>query len=71
MARRKKPSVIMNCGADYYSLDRERIIEFSFQDGKGGLISFLLGQNGDPHLVQIYALDEGIDVTVSPPEKRP
>lgn len=38
--RARKPRVILTCGANTYSAPEERIIEFSFEDGTGGLISF-------------------------------
>lgn len=60
---RKRPSVVVNCIADRYVSERraERIIEFSYPDGSGGLISFRHTPDGVP-LVEVYRTDGAIRV---------
>lgn len=57
---RPKPRVNANGPADKYSGPNEKIVEFSFPDGKGGLISF--NTNGDHPVVDIYNFDPEIEI---------
>lgn len=65
MARRKsgKPIVTTKCPANAKAGPDETIIEFSFPQGGGGLISFRQGVIGA--LVEVYRVDQGIVVTAS------
>lgn len=67
MAKRRpsRPRVTVNCVADQYASDGERIIEFSDGEvGLGGLIS--LGMTPEGKLrVFIYRIDEDVEVIVS------
>ncbi len=58
-----KPKVILNCVAEQYSNQDERTIEFTFEDGKGGLINFRKLADGTP-IVDVYRIDEGIKILV-------
>ena len=61
--KRPRPRVITNCVADRFHVIDERIIEFSFPDGSGGLISFQSKQYpNDSNQVYIYRLDEDIEI---------
>lgn len=61
-----KPTVTTNPVANRYSAPRERIIEFFDRaTQKGGLIS-LMGKEDGTLSVQVYRLDEGVDVAISP-----
>lgn len=51
--KRKRPSVVVNCVADKYAVPGERIVEFGFGDGFGGLISLRTLQDGT-HVVDVY-----------------
>lgn len=62
----KKPRVIVNCVANKYAGETERIIEFVFPDGTGGLISFVTF-DGNKNRVDIYRTDPSI--IVLPPKK--
>jgi hypothetical protein len=46
----------------------ERVVEFTFPDGRGGLISLRQTAKG-PH-VEVYRMDEGISVAVSTKDRR-
>lgn len=56
---REKPAVFTKCVANYHAAPNERIIEFIFPDGRGGLISFSVG---DHPVIDIYNCDEGIEI---------
>lgn len=59
---RKRPAVIVNCVADRYAdRGRERIVEFSFPNGKGGLIAFRQSDGG-VCTINVYRMDEGVEV---------
>lgn len=62
----RKPKVSTKCVADKYASGSEKIIEFSFPDGTGGLICFFAGEN--ENRVDIYRLDKGIRVVVGKAE---
>lgn len=62
----KRCSVTVNCVADRYHAPNERIVEFTFPSGKGGLISFRLNANG-AEVVEVYRLDD--EIQVSTPEQ--
>lgn len=70
--RQRKPRVLSPCVAERYNRrPNERIIEFSFSDGTGGLISF---RQPDPERglvgrVEVYRTDG--KVSVSAPEDQP
>jgi len=57
----KRPSVTTKCVADTYHLQGERIVEFSFPNGKGGLISLMLDNYGNP-IVCLYNVDKEIEI---------
>lgn len=48
-----KPAVNLHCVASYYAREGERIIEISFADGSGCLLSLT---NGPPNKIEVYAL---------------
>ena len=59
-----KPTVSLRCPANAYTGPGERIVEFSFPDGSGGLISFRsIGPQATP-TVELYRLDPAIKVAV-------
>lgn len=58
--RRKRPSIVSPCVADHYASDGERIAEFSFPDGAGGLLSLRTSSNGR-NVIEIYRA-EGVKV---------
>ena len=58
---RLKPCVTTKCPAAHFAAERETIIEFSFSDGTGGLVSFREGTNGSK-IVDVYRVDKGIAV---------
>lgn len=47
--------------ASHYEAPNERIVEFSWPDGNGGLISFRQLNDGTP-IVELYRLDQAIVV---------
>lgn len=57
----KRPRVIVNCVADTYHLPQEKIIEFTFPDGSGGLMSLIVDNYGKP-VISLYNVDEAIDI---------
>jgi len=59
MTRNKKPRIITRCIADKYALPDEKIIEFSFPNGSGGLISFKMA---DHPIISLYRCDKDIEV---------
>jgi hypothetical protein len=57
-----RPSVtVRNNNVPGAAADGETIVEFSFQDSTGGLISFSIDAEGNPR-VELYRCDEGIRV---------
>jgi len=58
-----KPKVDTRCIANGYSMVDERIVEFTYSDGSGGLISF----RDEKHNLYIYAYDQGIDIKIGYP----
>ncbi len=61
MAKAKRPSVTVNPVADRYSMQGERIIEFSSEVG-GGLISLRVSNDGKQLLVDLYRCDPTVVV---------
>jgi hypothetical protein len=57
-----KPRVLLKCVANHYAARDERIIEFSFSDGSGGLIAF---HEEETNLVNVYRVDKNINVRVN------
>ena len=59
----KKPSVTLKCPANFHSMPEERIIEFSFLNGLGGLISFreIKGKS----VIELYRIDKDIQIRVN------
>jgi hypothetical protein len=53
--------VLTKCVANTYAGPAERIIEFSFPNGLGGLISLRYGSAGSC-TVDVYQVDQGIAV---------
>jgi hypothetical protein len=49
----RRPSVTTRCVADQYHAPNERIVEFSFPSGPGGLIAFRILHDGTP-VVDVY-----------------
>ncbi len=66
---KKRASVTVNCVADKYHAPNERIVEFSFPDGGGGLISFSTLSDGT-NIVQAYRV-EGAKILPSTRNERP
>lgn len=67
----KKPTVNTKCVADNYSMPSEKIIEISFPDGTGCLISLWVAEDRGGNLVNrvdVYRIDKGIDVVVGKSE---
>lgn len=64
----KKPKVTTRCPANADTGPRERIIEVSFADGTGCLISFTTWPNGK-HSIEVYRADSGIEVIDRVPRK--
>ena len=58
-----KPRVITNCVANHYAGPTERIIEYSFPDGSGGLISLFVDSDGNPR-VDLYRHDTNVQIVV-------
>lgn len=54
-----KPKISTRCPANQYAGPDERIIEFSFPNGEGGLISFKMG---DHPIVDVYNCDQTVEV---------
>lgn len=65
-----KPRVLMKCPANVHTGKNERIIEFAFADGTGGLISFRTSDDGS-NVVNVYCTDPSITVTAAHDEKTP
>lgn len=63
----KKPKITVNCVANQYAADNEQIVEFSFSNGIGGLIS-LRSTEGGKIIVELYNHDSGIEIRVSNPK---
>lgn len=59
-SRSKRPRVITRCVADRYASQGERIVEFTFPDGTGGLIS--LHSHGR-NVLSVYRVDPDIIIT--------
>jgi len=57
----KRPSVTTRCVADRYHGPTERIVEFGFPDGKGGLIAFSTDLNGE-NVIDVYRADQPLRV---------
>ena len=62
-----RPTVSTKCPADAYHGPHERIGEFTFPDGRGGLISFRVNALGQA-VVDVYRCDPGV-VVMPPPVK--
>lgn len=60
---RKKVRVISPCVADRYAGPRERIVEFSGSEGKGGLISIREDERGQI-VIEVYRADKGVFIRV-------
>ena len=65
---RGKPRVVTACVANRYTGPEKRIIEFSFNDGTGGLISFKQPRGKRPGRVEVYRTDGQVTV-VAPREE--
>ena len=62
-ATKQTPKVTVGCVADAYSRPHERVIEFTFPSGKGGLISFTtitLDDGRTEERVNLYRVDPGV-----------
>lgn len=56
-----RPSVNTKCVADKYHAPGERIVEFLFPSGRGGLISFRpCSGDGSADCIDIYRVDDGV-----------
>lgn len=53
----KRPKVTTKCVADRYAAPNERIVEFSAPSGAGGLMSFVLHDDGTL-TVDLYRLSD-------------
>ena len=60
----KKAKLTTKCVANQYAGPSERIIEFSFPDGSGGLISFLPANGARKNRVDVYRIDKSVKVLV-------
>lgn len=58
----RKAKVTVNCVASKYEMPEEKIIEFTFPDGTGGLIQFDAYDNRDT--VIVYQQDANIQVSI-------
>lgn len=56
-----KVKLTQKCVASHYEMPNEKIIEFSFPDKSGGLISFITLSDGTNHIV-IYNQDKNVKV---------
>lgn len=63
MSKQRKPKVIVNCVANHYTGPNERIIEFTFPSGEGGLISLRTTHEG-ASVVDVYNYDRYVQVLV-------
>jgi hypothetical protein len=61
----KRPSVTTRANADQHHLPGQRIIEFSFPGGAGGLMSFATDAKGRP-TIAVYRHDPAVIVAVCP-----
>lgn len=59
----RRASIKSPCVADSYHAPNERIAEFTFPDGSGGLLSLTERPDGC-HTVNLYRLDPYVTVTV-------
>lgn len=60
-----RPRVITHCVADTFAnKSRERIIEFTFPSGRGGLLSFSTLDDG-AEVIDLYRCDPGFIVRVA------
>lgn len=62
---RIKPSVKTKCPANAFAAPNERIIEFAFSNGDGGLIAFRTHDDGSSH-VSVYRVDENVTIHTEP-----
>ena len=65
ISRKPRARVTTACVADRYAVSGQKIIEFTFPDGSGGLISFHTSPNGTPY-VALYQMDPSINVGITP-----
>lgn len=59
------PRVILDCVADSYSTPTERVIEFAFPDGRGGLIRFHQATTDDERQearIELSRIDPGVRI---------
>lgn len=59
----RKPRVLTRCVANNYAAPGQRIVEYSFPNGKGGLISFDLDNEGNAR-VDLYQQDPEVTIRV-------
>jgi len=58
-----RAKVTVNCVADRYHAPGERIVEFLFPSGRGGLISFRpCTGDGSADCIDVYRVDDGVIV---------
>lgn len=70
--RKKRPTVTVYCVAQRYAGPEERIIEFSFPDGSGGLIKFGSAHpEGRPNHIDVYRVDKGVVLTCGEVDRPP
>jgi hypothetical protein len=60
---KRKPSIKTKCPASTYAGPLERIAEFSFSDGTGGLIR--LAETDKGNFVTLYRVDGSINIYVN------
>jgi hypothetical protein len=58
----RRPKVLRRAIADHYASPGQRIIEFSFPDGAGGLISFRQARGDAPNRIELYRVTNGTQV---------
>lgn len=59
---KKKPKIIVKCVANQHAASDETIIEFTFPNGAGGLISFR--EQMDRAVVEVYRQDPTVFVLI-------
>ena len=65
MSKRIKPTVKVNCVANHYTAPNERIIEYTFPDGTGGLIAFFAANEHHGPIVNLYCHDRKVEINIA------
>ena len=59
-----RPAVNLHAPASFYARDGERIVEITFADGSGCLLSLV---NGPPNKIEVYRVDRSDDIVAVAP----